>query len=72
MSLNWSCQLVFPYALSLLLCSLSSAVRPNPRWSYVKTVMPLEAYTPCAHSYRAMCSAKPCTKSNTARGDAAL
>ncbi|KAJ2974120.1 hypothetical protein NUW54_g11942 [Trametes sanguinea] len=67
MSLNWSCQFVFPHALSLLLRSLSSAVRPNPRWSYVKTVMPREAYTPCAHSYRATCSAKPCTNSSTAR-----
>lgn len=39
-SLNASTVLVFPYDASLLLSVLSSAVRPNPRWSNENTVMP--------------------------------
>ena len=67
-SASCSRQLVRPYKLCALFRALSSAVRPNPRWSYAKTVMPRAAYCPCAHSYRPMCSAKPCTKRTIARG----
>lgn len=66
MSAICSRQLVFAYALPLLLRSLSSAVRPNPRWSYVNTAAPRAANAPCAHSYRPQCSTKPWTNTTTA------
>lgn len=65
------CQLVRPCRLSLLLCAASRAVRPYPRWSNANSVIPRAGYFAWIVSYRPMCSAKPCTKRTTARGNVA-